>query len=85
MTLEPSAWRANDSVNFDLARDAVNTAVAMLYRLVDEGALSLDTANSEVAVMRRALLTIDGFDRDAIDSFSRRVSTRLESLEGTAR
>lgn len=85
MTLEPSAWRANDSVSFDLARDAVNTAVAMLYRLVDEGAMTLDTANTEVAAMRRELLTTDAFNREAIENLTRRVSIRLSSLDGTAR
>lgn len=80
MTLEPSAWRANDSVAYDAARDAANTATAMLFDRVDVGTVELADAVSEAAAIRREVLRIDGFDRAAVDDLARRLSDRIAEL-----
>lgn len=69
MTHEPSAWRTNDAVRFDVAREAVNTATAALFQLADSGAIAPETAIERARGLRLALQRLDGFDRQAVDAF----------------
>ncbi|MGA1827894.1 hypothetical protein [Microbacterium sp.] len=80
MTLEPSAWRANDAVRFDVAREALNRVTATLFELVDRGVLDLDVAVSEARDRRLELLAIDGFQRHAIDSFIEMLDERIAGI-----
>lgn len=81
MTPIPSAWRVNDSVRFEAAREAANTATALLFNLADTGAIDLPSAVAEAAGIRRGLLSVDGFDRDKVDSLIRRLDERVAELK----
>ena len=81
MTPVPSAWRANDAMRFEVAREAANTATALLFKLADTGAIDLPSAVAEAAGIRRDLLSVDGFDRDKVDSLIRRLNERIAELE----
>jgi hypothetical protein len=85
MTLDPSAWRADDSVAFDAAREVVSTATAVLFNLADTGVLDLPAAVAEARKLRRSLLSVDGFDREAVDGFIRRLDDRVAELKGLQR
>lgn len=80
MTLEPSAWRTNDAVRFDVAREALNRATAALFELVDRGVLDLEVAVGEARDRRLELLAIDGFDRPAVDRFIDELDQRIARL-----
>lgn len=82
MTLEPSAWRANDTVAFELAREAANTATAVFFDLVDRGDLNLKDAIEGSKIVRRELLELNGFDRAAIDTFTKEMDERVTYLTG---
>ena len=82
MTLDPSAWRADDSVAFDAAREVVNVATAALFNLADTGALDVPSAVAEATKLRHALLSLDGFDREAVDRFIRQLDDRVAKLKG---
>lgn len=82
MTLEPSAWRANDAVTMDLARDGANTAAALLFTLADQGLQDLDVAITEASEIRLELQGVDGFDRVAVDAFILRLDARISELRG---
>lgn len=58
-----SVWRAGDAAAFDLARDAMNQALAVVFQAQDAGDLKPD----QVATLRAALSAVDGFDRDSVD------------------
>lgn len=84
MTPEPSAWRANDSVRFDAAREVANAAIATLFDLADTGAIDLPTAIAEATVIRRDLLSVDGFDRESVDGLIRRLDRRVTELRNSS-
>jgi len=82
MTLEPSAWRANDAVTMDVARDAANIATALLFTLADQGVHGLDDAVAEATEIRLELHRTDGFDRGAVDAFLLQLDARIAELRG---
>jgi len=84
MTVESSAWRANDAVRFDLAREAVGNVVALLLGLAREGALDADASLDEAKRLRRDLFEA-GFDRARIDRLLTDVEARATELEGLRR
>ena len=84
MTVETSAWRANDSARFDLARDAVSDVVALLLDLARQGALESDAAIEEARALRRDLIGA-GFDRSRVDELLRDVEARSAELEDLRR
>lgn len=77
MTLEPSAWRTNDAVQFNVAREALNRATATLFEAADRGELDIDVAVTQAASLRLKLLAIDGFDRQAVDRFVDEINGRV--------
>ncbi|MDL9978592.1 hypothetical protein [Microbacterium candidum] len=79
-----SAWRTNDVVAYDAMREAVNTAIALLMRLADEGAMLQRIANEEAAEIRREMLLVDGYDRTAIDAARATFDARVANLAGAA-
>jgi uncharacterized protein Smg (DUF494 family) len=81
MTVESSAWRANDAARFDLAREAVGDVVALLLDLAREGALDTDASLDEAKRLRRDLFDA-GFDRARIDRLLTDVEARATELEG---
>ena len=80
MSLEPPGWRINDAGRFGVARDKVRTATATLFELADRGALELGVAIAEARDIRLDLLSVDGFNHQAINSFIARVDERLAEL-----
>lgn len=81
MTVETSAWRANDAARFDLAREAVGNVVALLLDLSRTGTLDPDAAIDEAKRFRRDLLD-SGFDRARVDQLLSDIESRLAELEG---
>ena len=81
MTVESSAWRANDAARFDLAREAVGDVIALLLDLAREGALDTDASLDEAKRLRRDLIDA-GFDRARIDRLLTDVEARATELEG---
>lgn len=81
MTVETSAWRANDAAKFDLAREAVGNVVALLLDLSRAGTLDPDAAIDEAKRFRRNLLD-SGFDRARVDQLFTGIESRLAELEG---
>ncbi len=79
MTVETSAWRANDSARFELARDALSDVVALLLDLARQGALETDAALDEARRLRRDLIEA-GFDRSRVDQLLRDVEARSAEL-----
>lgn len=80
MLSDRSTWRANDAVANDAARESANTVIAVLLRLSDHGMLDSEEALAEVANLRRELLQLDGFDRNAVDSVRKRFDQRSAEL-----
>jgi hypothetical protein len=81
MTPGPTAWRANDSVQYETAREVANGATANLLGLAGTGSIDLPTALAEATTIRRALLSVDGFDRQSVDDFIRRLEARVAELK----
>lgn len=81
MTVETSAWRANDAARFDLAREAVGNVVALLLDLSRIGTLDPDAAIDEAKRFRRDLLD-SGFDRARVDQLLSGIESRIAELEG---
>ena len=77
MALEPSVWRTNDAVQFDVARESISAATATLFELADREVVELAYAVAEARDIRVELLSIDGFDRQALDDFIDRVGQRV--------
>lgn len=84
MTLEPSAWRANDAVRFDDARDAVDTATGLLYTLADRGAIEMSSATERARDIHLRLLALDGFDRDAVNGFLANLNREIAAIAAGA-
>ena len=82
MTEQRSAWRANDVVAYETMREAANTAIALLLRLSDEGAILPGRAHSEAAEIRRELFQVDGYDRDAVNAARAALEERIAALSG---
>lgn len=80
MVADRSAWRASDVVAYAGLRDAAGTAIAMLFRLADEGSLSSAQAIGEAADIRRELFDVDASDRVAIETVLRALEQRLAEL-----
>ena len=77
MMLGTSAWRTNDAVRCNLAREVLNSATAKLFEAAERGELDIDAAATQAASLRLELLAIDGFDRQAIDGFVNEVNIRV--------
>ena len=84
MTVESSAWRANDAARFDLAREAVGNVVALLLDLARKGVLDTDASLDEAKRIRHDLFDA-GFDRSRVDRLLTDVETRATELEGLRR
>lgn len=84
MTVESSAWRANDAARFDLAREAVGNVVALLLDLARKGVLDTDASLDEAKRLRHDLFDA-GFDRPRVDRLLNDVGARVAELEGLRR
>lgn len=80
MRFEPSAWRASDAVTYELVNDALNALTALLLARSPSGSPSFTTALVEASTTRREFLSLDAFDRDALDDFHTRITARMAEL-----
>lgn len=67
-------WHVDDVVAYDLMRALADRVQARHLALARSGH---PTALAQVRDLRRAILSVDGFDRQAVDAFS----TQLQSQE----
>lgn len=81
MSLESSPWRADDVVRCEVAREIVNTATAALFELAEFGAIERTKAAAEARQIRLDLLSVDGYDREAVDDFIERLTAQIAALE----
>lgn len=80
MTVETSAWRANDAARFDLAREAVAEVIALLLDLANRSTFETDAAIDEARRLRRELFDT-GFDRSRVDRLLADLEARASELE----
>ena len=70
-----SVWRAGDAAAFELARDVMNQSFARAIQAQRAG----QAQPSEVAALRAALSTVDGFDRAAVDDVTDEHASRTQA------
>lgn len=75
-----SAWRPDDIVAYEEMRDLAVEAQTILIARARRGGPDAETARTEASTMRRETLTVDGFDRRAVDAQTRRLALRLLEL-----
>ncbi|MDR7113755.1 uncharacterized protein YbaA (DUF1428 family) [Microbacterium trichothecenolyticum] len=77
-----SPWRVNDVVAYDRMREAAVTVFAELHAVTRRDAFGADAARQELVELRRAVLTVDAYDRAAVADLARRIDAVLQRLEG---
>ncbi len=77
-----SAWRVNDVVACDAMRESAATLTALLLESAHAGSLEPDEAQVEIAELRRAVLTVDAYDRAQVAELAVRISSRSLELSG---
>ena len=81
MAGEPSMWRVNDIVAYDVMRELSASVQARLIERVRDGDPS---ARTELLDVRRITLAVDGYDRTAVDAFSQQIQARDTELAQAA-
>lgn len=79
-----SPWRVNDVVAYDRMREAAVAAFALLQKAARDGGPDAAAARDELALLHREVLTVDPFDRAAVDTLTARLNERVGELEGRA-
>jgi hypothetical protein len=77
-----SPWRVNDVVAYDLMREAAASACAMLLAIGQTGTSEAGAARSELALLRREVLSMDAYDRAAVKALAARIDLRITELKG---
>lgn len=77
-----SPWRVNDVVAYDLMRAAAARAFAMLVAAAQSGTSEADAARDELALLRLEVLSVDAYDRAAVNALAVRIDRRIRELEG---
>ena len=75
-----SAWRPDDIVAYEEMRDLAIAAQSILIARARRDTTQVPTARVEAAQIRRETLAVDGFDRKAVDTQTRRIAFRLAEL-----
>lgn len=73
-------WRTNDVVAYDSMRETLNAVMSELLDAVRAGGEGAAAAQDEIRRLRAATLTVDGYDRTAIDAAHARLAARLQEL-----
>jgi hypothetical protein len=81
MAAEQSMWHVNDVVAYDLMREASTTVQA---RLIELACVGDTTATDELVDIRRTTLAVDGYDRAAVDAYTRQLQQRDSELARSA-
>lgn len=77
MAVEQSMWRVNDIVAYDVMRELSGSVQARLLERVRSGD---DSARAEVLEVRRATLSVDGYDRAAVEAYTQQLQLRDTEL-----
>jgi hypothetical protein len=85
--MEPlrTAWRAGDVVAYDEMREAANAVIAALLRLGRSDEIDREQALTDAAEVRAYALSVDGYDRDAVDAARADLDARLAALPELSR
>ena len=75
-----SGWRVNDVVAYEAMRESATTLTALLLRATTSRALAPDDVLVELAELRRAVLKVDGYNRDAVSALTERITGRIRLL-----
>jgi hypothetical protein len=81
MTVEQSMWRVNDIVAYDVMRELSASVQARLIGQLRNGD---ESARTELLEVRRNTLTVDGYDRSAVDTFTQQLQGRDTELAQAA-
>ncbi len=77
MAAEQSMWHVNDVVAYDLMRELSGSLQARLLERARHGDQS---AQTELLDVRRTTISIDGYDRAAVDSYAKQLQLRDAEL-----
>jgi hypothetical protein len=77
MAVEQSMWRVNDIVAYDVMRELSGSLQARLVERVREGDVA---AHDDLIGVRRATEAVDGYDRAAVDQYTRLLQLRDAEL-----
>jgi len=78
--VQASAWRVNDAVAIDALREDSTTLVSLLLALSRSDAPGAATARHELGAVRRDVLSVDGYDRRAVEALTVRFRERIRVL-----
>lgn len=81
MAAEQSTWHVNDVVAYDLMRE---TSANVQARLIELARVDDPTATDELVDIRRTTLAVDGYDRAAVDAYTRLLQQRDAELTRSA-
>ncbi len=82
MAVEQSMWRVNDIVAYDVMREL---SASLQARLLDRVRNEDDTAaRAELLEVRRTTLAVDGYDRSAVEAFTKQLHGRDTELAQAA-
>jgi hypothetical protein len=81
MAVEQSMWHVNDIVAYDVMREL---SASLQARLIDHVRDGDESARTELLEVRSATLAIDGYDRSAVDAFTRQLQSRDTELAQAA-
>lgn len=81
MAVEQSMWRVNDIVAYDVMRELSSSVQARLIDRVRDGD---EDARTEVLEVRRTTLAVDGYDRLAVEAFTKQLQGRETELAQAA-
>ncbi|GAA1661903.1 hypothetical protein [Microbacterium lacus] len=77
-----SAWRVSDATAYDQMRADAARLCGLLLRVPSGDGKSADARAEELAGIRRDAVSVDGFDRRAIDALASRFRARIAELSG---
>ena len=81
MAAQQSMWRVNDVVAYDVMRELSSSVQARLLERVRRGD---DSARDELLEVRRATLSVDGYDRVTVEAFTQVLQLRDTELAQAA-
>ncbi len=75
-----SAWRANDVVSYDAAREGATMLIALLLRRVSDEPAAEPSLTDELQKLRHDVLTVNGYDRAAVSALAAHIRGRIAEL-----
>lgn len=78
-----SAWRVNDVVAYDVMRGSANSLTAILLRTSLHNPSTAPAVDAEIRNLRRDVLIVDAYDREAVSALTERIRGRIHELAGS--